>query len=69
MDPMSALELRKSLALTPYNPQAWESLLLDSGLSSKYPLLPQSLRTGFVINIPNITTTQTPPNKSVISEY
>lgn len=65
----SALELRRSQALTPYNPQAWEALLLDSGLSSKYPLLPQGLRTGFLINMPNITCTQTPPNNDIISEY
>ena len=65
----SALELRKSLALTPYNSQTWESMLSLSGLYKKYPSLPQNLRTGFLINMPIISTTQTPPNKSIITEY
>ena len=69
MEPRSALELRKSLALTPYKPQAWEALLSESGLSSRYPFLTQNLHTGFLINIPKITSTQTPPNKSIITEY
>ena len=69
MELKSALELRKSLALTPYNSHAWESMLSASGLSKKYPSLPQNLRTGFLINMPMISTTQTPPNKSVITEY
>jgi hypothetical protein len=69
MEPRNALELRKAQALTPYNSQVWEAQLLESGLYKKYLLLPQNLRTGFLINIPNITTTQTPPNKSTISEF
>jgi hypothetical protein len=64
----SALELRKAQALTPYNAQVWESLLIDSGLYQKYPTLPQSLRSGFTINIPNISSTQIPPNNSTIQE-
>ena len=67
MEPRSALELRKSLALTPYKPQAWEALLSESGLSSRYPFLTQNLHTGFLINIPKITSTQTPPNKSSLN--
>ena len=69
MELKNVLELRKSLALTPYNSHAWESMLSASGLSKKYPSLPQNLRTGFLINMPMISTTQTPPNKSVITEY
>ena len=63
------LERRKLLALTPYNPSAWEALLLESGLHKKYSLLPQNLRTGFFINIPNIAITQTPVNNPILSEY
>jgi hypothetical protein len=69
MEPKTALALRRASALTPYDSNAWESLLLLSGLSFKYPSLPQNLRTGFFINMPNITLTQTPPNKPIISEY
>ena len=62
------LELRKSQALTPYNPQVWESLLMVAGLSQKYPSLPQNLRSGFIINIPKFTSTQIPPNSPTIEE-
>ena len=48
------LELRKSQALTPYNPQVWESLLTVAGLSQKYPSLLQNLWSGFIINIPKL---------------
>jgi hypothetical protein len=65
----SALERRKHAALTPYNPQTWEALLSSSGLRYKYPTLPQNLRTGFLINIPPILVTQTPPNKATIAQY
>ena len=64
----NALELRKSQALTPYNAQVWESLLIESGLDKRYPSLPQNLRSGFIINIPNIISTQTPPNNSTIKD-
>ena len=62
------LELRRSQPLTPYNPQIWESLLMVSGLDKKYPSLPQSLRSGFIINIPIFTSTQIPPNSPTIRE-
>lgn len=64
----SVLELRRSQALTPYNAQVWESLLVESGLAQRYPSLPEGLRSGFIINIPNIISTQTPPNNSTIKE-
>lgn len=64
----TVLEQRKLQALTPYNPEAWESLLLEAGIFDKYPHLPQSMRTGFQLNLPKITITQTPPNKTTIVE-
>jgi hypothetical protein len=63
-----ALELRKLQALTPYKPQAWESLLLTTNLTKRYPSLVQSMRTGFFLDFPIITHTQTPPNTSSISD-
>jgi hypothetical protein len=68
-EPRSVLERRKLVALTPYNPLVWESLLLESGLIQRSPLLPQNLCTGFLINIPNISLTQAPPNNPVIHKY
>ena len=64
-----ALELRKSQALTPYRAQVWESLLANASLLEKYPLLPENLRSSFIIDIPNIITTQTLPNKLTINEF
>ena len=65
----NALELRKLQALTPYKPQAWEFLLSSTNLTKKYPSLAQCLRTGFFLDFPIINLTQTPPNKSSISEF
>ena len=64
-----ALEHRKLVALTPYNPRVWDSLLTESGLIHRYPSLPQGLRTGFLIDVPNIVSTQAPPNNPIIHEY
>lgn len=64
----TVLERRKLQALTPYKPQAWESLLFTTNLVNKYPSLSQNLRTGFFLNFPIIKTTQSPPNKSSISD-
>ena len=63
------LERRKSQALTPYKSLVWQSILLESGLHKKYPLLAQNLQTGFIINMPKINSTQTPPNRPVIGEF
>ena len=65
----AALELRKCRALTPYNHTIWEALLLQSGLIKRYPSIPRNLQTGFIIDIPNILITQTPPNRPVIAEF
>ena len=68
MELKNALELRKLQALTPYKPQAWESLLLAANLTKKYPTLSQNFRTGFFLDFPIIKFTQAPPNKSSISD-
>ena len=62
------LELRKLQALTPYKPKAWEFYLSAARLSRKYPFLPQSFCTGFILDYPIIKVTQTPPNKPSISD-
>jgi hypothetical protein len=68
MEPRNALELRKLQALTPYKPQAWEHLLFTANLTERYPSLTQCFRTGFFLDFPIIKRTQTPPNKSSISD-
>lgn len=64
-----ALERRKHRALTPYDPDTWETRLTQAGLIDRYPLIPDGLRRGFILNFPVITTTQTPPNKESIIIY
>jgi hypothetical protein len=64
----NVLKLRKLRALTPYNPQAWVSLLSAANLMAKYPSLSRNLRTGFFLHYPIINITQPPPNKSSISD-
>ncbi|GBE78944.1 hypothetical protein SCP_0201410 [Sparassis crispa] len=65
----NVLEQRKHRALTPYNANAWESQLCTAGLLGRYKNLPDGLRVGFRINIPQITRTQDPPNKESIVTF
>lgn len=69
MAPRHVLERRKSKALTPYNPDVWEAHLRDANLLSLYHWIPDGLRHGFVLNLPQIQRTQTPPNKDSILIY
>lgn len=63
------LERRKREALTPYNPRAWEAGLISAGLIDRYAHIPEGLRRGFFLDIPNINHTQKPPNKDSIITY
>jgi len=69
MAPKSALEQRRLKALTPYNPAIWEELLLSSGLLSKYPNIPESLRLGFTASMPPILSSYIPDNNSSVRNY
>jgi hypothetical protein len=64
----SALSQRKHKAHTPYIAEAWRSVLVSSGLISRYPTLPNSILRGFDAGIKPIIITYTPPNSSSISE-
>ena len=64
-----ALEQRRVKALTPYNPEAWEHLLISSGLISRYAHIPESLCTSFTACTPLISSTYTPPNHPSILEH
>ena len=55
--------------LTPYNPEAWECLLISSGLISRYAHIPESLCTSFTACTPLISSTYTPPNHPSILEH
>lgn len=54
----------------PYNPDAFESLLLKHGLSSHYPLLPSNLRHGFPLGrMPALTKGVVLPNNPSTHAY
>jgi hypothetical protein len=63
------LEQRKLKALMPYNPEAWEKELNAAGLLNRYPHIPEGLRQGFHLDIPNVRCTQVPDNKESIVTY
>lgn len=56
-------------AKTPYCTDNWERLLHSRGLFAKYSHIPQGLRIGFNLSIPQVHTTQIPPNRDSIVEY
>lgn len=58
----SALALRKTKALTPYHPRAWEELLCRYNLLRKYPTLPHQIQFGFDVGIRTIHRTFIPDN-------
>ena len=62
MGPKDALEQRSLEPLTPYAKEAWAELLSECKLVGRYPLLVQSLASGFDLGIPRIVQTYIPPN-------
>jgi hypothetical protein len=65
----TVLKCRKLKALTPYKPDAWESLLCKAGLFATYHWIPDGLHYSFHLKLPQIKRTQTPPNKDSIIAY
>lgn len=65
----TVLEQRRSKALTPYLPDAWEELLQETGLFEKYAHIPNGFRFGFKLGFPTITSTKTPPNSQAIVQF
>ncbi|TFY53394.1 hypothetical protein EVG20_g10133, partial [Dentipellis fragilis] len=66
---MRALELRKLSPCTPYIADAWQSALRDPHLHAKYPTLIHSLRHGFNIGFPCISSTHAPLNSPSLLEH
>ena len=64
-----ALEQRRHKALTPYNPINWEGLLFSSGLSSKYPNIPELLHRGFTASMPPILSSYISDNNPSVHNY
>ena len=57
-----AIGQRSLRPLTPYAKEAWAELLAECELVGRYPLLVQSIASGFDVGIPHIVHTYIPPN-------
>lgn len=68
MEPNAVISQRRRTPCTPLRADAWELALVQSGLITKYPLLPRSIRSGFIIGVRAISHTFTPPNRPAIHE-
>lgn len=64
----NALELRRIRPLTPYHVREWESLITQLDLVPRYPFLIVGLASGFMVGIPPISLTFTPPNNTSLAE-
>ena len=64
MDPSRALIKRKSNPLHPFNLCRIQTLLCDTFLSSRYSTIISSFSSGFIVGIPTLSQTFTPPNHS-----
>lgn len=60
---------RKLEPKTPFIADNWEILLQAADLTAKYPTLVHSIRHGFDVGIPPVTTTHTPPNSNTLYKY
>ena len=65
----TALEARRSKALTPYLASAWLRLLREADLDHKYPDLAHCIEFGFDAGIRIITSTFVPANSSTIENF
>lgn len=65
----NAILERRLKPCTPLHADAWEYYLFDSGLITKYPLLPRSIRFGFYAGIRPISATFVPHNSSTIERH
>lgn len=65
----AAITARRAVPRTPLNADGWDDELSSTGLISRYPHIPRSIRIGFNIGIRPITTTFTPENRDSIRTY
>ena len=64
MEPLTVLSIRRSKTLHPFNLCNLEALLCDSLLLQRYPTILSSFSLGFILGVPSLTQTFTPPNHS-----
>ncbi|OBZ77375.1 hypothetical protein A0H81_02563 [Grifola frondosa] len=65
----AVLSHRQLEPLTPLRADNWESILGKTGLLSKYPHIPTSIRSGYVVGIPDIHRTYAPFNSPSVNTY
>lgn len=65
----NALAARSIKAQTPYDPDAWQSLLSEANLNDRFGNIPDGLRYGFIVDFPTISHLQSPPNSPSVNTY
>jgi len=69
MEPRAVLELRRHNPTTPYKANNWDKILRAAGLLPCFAKVPEGIRSGFKLNFPTITITQTPANSQSVDKY
>jgi hypothetical protein len=68
-EPRAVLELRKHNPTTPYRADNWDKILKAAGLLPWFAKVPKGICSGFILNFPTITVTQTPTNSQSVDKY
>ena len=69
MELTTVLRCRGLQAQIPYKPDAWEQVLTLADSDHCFHSIPDGLRFGFIIDFPNISSIQSPPNSSSVLTY
>ena len=64
-----ALVLKKHWLRTPYKADAWEQELQRAGLLDQFHKMPNGFRHGFNLNLPHVSSIQSPPNNDSINTH
>ena len=66
MELTTVLRCRGLWVQTPYEPNAWKQVLVLADPDRCFHSIPDGLRFGFIIDFPNISSIQSPPNSSSV---
>jgi hypothetical protein len=69
IEPRAVLKLRRHNPTTPYKANNWDKILRAAGLLPCFAKVPEGIQSGFKLNFPTITVTQTPTNSQSVNKY
>lgn len=69
MEPSTVLALRHLLPVCPYNADVWEWLLQKHGLLARYDKIIMDFRFSFDLHLPQLSTSQMPPNHPSLLQH